>query len=91
MYSLPGCRSLGDSGWHVTWSADDSRLYYIRPLAGAHLIKSVSLADSSTTEHGTIGPLMDIGTFFDVSAEGEVAWVRYERGTGEIWLTRLPD
>ena len=83
------CRSLGQNGWEPTWSGDDSRIYFQRPGPDGMEFFSVDVADLSVEEHGVLGPMNGIGTIYDVSDSGEVTWVRYDRGTGELWLTQI--
>ena len=85
------CRSLGQNGWEPTWSRDDARLFFQRPGPNGMAILSVSIVEGEVEQHGTIGPILPIGSFYDVSAEHEIVWVRYDRGTAELWLTRIVD
>ena len=82
------CRSLGQNGWEPRWSGDESRVYYQRPGPDGMGFFSVDLTDLSVEEYGVLGPLLPIGTIYDVSDSGEITWVRYDRGTGELWLTQ---
>ncbi|MGI9234276.1 MAG: winged helix-turn-helix domain-containing protein, partial [Woeseiaceae bacterium] len=85
------CRLLGQNGWQPTWSGDDSRIYFQRPGPDGLTFLSVDVADLSVEEHGVLGPMTPIGTVYDVSDSGEVTWVRYDRGTGELWLTQISE
>jgi hypothetical protein len=60
-------------------------------MSDGYSVMSVSIDDGTVTAHTHIGPVLPIGGFIDVSAIGEFAWIRYERGTGELWLTSVPD
>ena len=85
------CRSLEQNGWEPIWSGDDSRVYFQRPGPDGMRFFSVDVADLSVEEYGVLGPMMGIGTVYDVSDGGKVTWVRYDRGTGELWLTQISD
>ena len=86
-----GCRSLGEGGWEPTWSKDDSRVYFKRWMSDGYSVMSVSIDDGTVSAHTHIGPVLPTGGYIDVSESGEIAWIRYERGTGELWLTSVPD
>ena len=85
------CRSLGEGGWEPIWSKDDSRVYFKRPTSGGYSVMSLSVDNGTITTHAEIGPVMAVGGFVDVSESGEITWIRYERGTGELWLTSVPN
>jgi hypothetical protein len=73
------------------WSADETAVYFVRGF-GRRQELFVVPADGSTAERSVLdmSPLFPLGPFYDVTASGDVIWVRYEREASELWITALP-
>lgn len=85
------CEQLGQWGLGPIWSSDDQTLFFERFSELGLEIFSIELSDKSTTLIGEVGPILPAGLFYDVSRNLEVAWVRWERGTGVLWLTSFSE
>jgi Tol biopolymer transport system component/DNA-binding winged helix-turn-helix (wHTH) protein len=87
----PECRVLADEGRIPMWSADETAVYFVRGF-GRRQELFVVPADGSTAERSVLdmSPLFPLGPFYDVTASGDVIWVRYEREASELWITALP-
>lgn len=83
------CEGLGQHGWDPVWSGDDRHIFFWQRRGDDLEIFFVDVADKSVVRQGRIGPIAPLGSFYDVSAQGHVAWIRYDRGIGELWLTSL--
>lgn len=84
------CRILAEDGRIPIWSADESAVYFVRGF-GPRQELFVVPADGSGAERRVLdmSPLFPLGPFYDVTATGDVIWVRYERQASELWITTL--
>lgn len=86
----PPCRRIADNARIPMWSADESQLYFVRGYGASQDLYVASLgADISETRLMTMAPLFPLGPFYDVAANGDIVWVRYEQEASEIWLAEL--
>jgi Tol biopolymer transport system component/DNA-binding winged helix-turn-helix (wHTH) protein len=85
------CRRLGPEGYMPAFSADGSRIYFLRFGTGRDE-REVWAAPREGGEAefvATLSPLHPINTFFDVSPEGELLYVRFHAGAQELWVTEF--
>lgn len=85
------CRTLGPEGYMPAFSADGSRIYFLRFGAGRDE-REVWVAPREGGEAefvAALSPLHPINTFFDVSPEGELLYVRFHAGAQELWVTEF--
>ncbi len=85
------CRAIAKRARVPVWSRDEKLLYYVRGF-GVSQDLFVSPADGSGAEQKlmSMAPLHPLGPFYDITAHGEVLWVRHEKAKGEVWLSQLP-
>jgi eukaryotic-like serine/threonine-protein kinase len=85
-----GCRVVA-KGLAPVWSADGSRILFLRPGSSPdmRLLVSVDLDGGRETEHGEIGPLPPLGGAFDRLRDDRVVWTRFIKGRQELWLMDL--
>jgi Tol biopolymer transport system component len=85
------CHILAPNGRLPVWSADDTRVYFVRGYGEAQEIFIVP-ADGAGAEEKVMDmqPLDPLGPFYDVNADGDILWVRYEAGRKELWKAELP-
>jgi hypothetical protein len=74
------------------WSSDDSHIYYnnFSNLKEGEELWKVSRDGSNAKKIMDLQPLHPIGNFFDVSPQGEMVWMQYQRGKHELWLAEFP-
>jgi serine/threonine protein kinase len=83
------CQKL-TKGSYPHWSIDESRIYFMRYSRGREGRELWSISSDGRDEK-LVGllPIHPIGTFFDVSAQGEIVYVRYSPGKPELWLAEF--
>jgi hypothetical protein len=84
------CRTLGRGG-SVSWSPDDTRLYFLRgPTTGNDQeVWSVGLDGRDERKERDIGTLRAIDRFFDLSIKGEIVFAPVTEGRRELWTAKL--
>ncbi len=90
------CAVEGDSCRKVTkgylphWSHDDARIYFSQfsDFDGESLWV-VSRDGGDERKITDLRPMHPIGNFFDVSPQGQIAWMQYRRTKNELWLADL--
>jgi serine/threonine protein kinase len=82
------CRVVARGLAPVFWSADRSRILFLRPGSrpDLRLLVSVDAEGGGEAEHGEIGPLHPLGVVFDRLRDGRVVWTRFLKGRQELWL-----
>jgi Tol biopolymer transport system component len=84
--------SKGPPPTPTAWSADGSRIYFLRP-ARAPMMRELwsvnpdTRAEAKVTE---VGPFTTLDAFFDVSAQGRVVSTALHESRHELWLAELP-
>jgi Tol biopolymer transport system component len=83
------CRKL-TKGQNPHWSPDESRIYFLRPPRSGEGRELWSISSNGGDEK-FVGLLAvhPIGSFFDISAQGEIIYVRYSPGKPELWLAEF--
>jgi Tol biopolymer transport system component len=85
------CRKLG-KGYYPHWSHDDARIYFFTFTEfDGKSVWVVSREGGDERKIIDLRPMHPISDFFDVSPEGQIAWVRYRQSKHELWLADLPD
>ena len=80
------CVELAPRGQHPRWTPDGRGAYFVNPVDPSTLeLWFCDLREGSRRLVMTLGPVADIGPFFDVTADGRIVWVRYEEGPSELW------
>jgi Tol biopolymer transport system component len=88
---VDNCRRLAQ-GYNPHWSADDSQIYYYRfsDLKNGEELWRISVTGENEEKVMDLQPMEPIGNFFDVSPNGEIVWIKYERGKNELWMADFP-
>jgi Tol biopolymer transport system component len=91
------CRGLGVDGTEPRWSRDGKHVYYVI-YAGYHGSRDpratplwkIGVDGSRPTLVANLeGPSAE-NFFYDVSADGEIAWASFVAGRQELWMADLP-
>ncbi len=82
------CRAIG-RGRAPRWSANDSRIYFLRPESGVERLWSVGIDGTDERPVATLGTFRAIDLFFDVSRDGVVVWAPFLAGRRELWTAGL--
>lgn len=87
-----GCREFAANARIPVWSADETKLYYVRGFGPSQelFVRPVGV-DDKEQRLMIMGPLYPLGPFYTVTNDGNVVWVRYEKESAEIWLADLPE
>lgn len=84
------CRKL-TGGYDPLWH-NDSRIYFYREskLRDGEELWSISLTGKDEKKIMDLGPMHQIGNFYDVARSGLITWVQYQRSRNELWLSDAP-
>jgi len=85
------CRQLAP-GQRPVWSADGSRIYFLRDTQDPSFKELWSMTVDGSDErkvHDRMGPYRPIDVLFDVSRTGEIVWSEYIEGRYELWQASL--
>jgi WD40-like Beta Propeller Repeat len=85
------CRTL-TPGQVPVWSADGSRIYFLRDGATPSLKELWSIGPNGGEEREVfdrMGPYHRIDVIFDVSRQGEIIWSAFVEGRHELWQATL--
>ncbi|MEO0996851.1 MAG: hypothetical protein AAFX58_04970, partial [Pseudomonadota bacterium] len=87
------CRTLAREAHVPVFSADETRVLYVRPTAAGQDLYAVPIDGAGEERRiAALEPLQPSGSFFDVAADGSVFWVAHEVSRGQLWLSDLqPD
>ena len=85
------CEKLTD-GYNPSWSKDNSVVYFLRAgqLSDGAELWVISRTGSDEKRIANLRPMPPINHRYDVSPRGEIAYVRFDSGEDELWLTDLP-
>jgi len=86
----PACDIVARAARIPMFSPDESQIFYVRGFGSSQelFVTQVS-GDQDERKLMTMAPLFPLGPFYDITADGEIIWVRYEQEPGEIWLAQL--
>jgi len=89
--STDACEKLTD-GYNPSWSKDNSVVYFLRAgeLSDGAELWAISRTGSDERRIANLRPMYPITHRYDVSPRGEIAYVRFDSGEHELWLTDLP-
>jgi len=78
-------------GGQPKWSRDESQIFFRRSGNEANMREAwVTNSDGSDARKVlSFGPLQSLNQNFEVTADDEILWVRYERGDDEIWMADI--
>ena len=81
------CRVIADDARIPMWSADGSRVFFVRGFGRSQEL-FVTSADGGGTEHKimTMSPLFPLGPFYSVTEDDSIIWIRHEKERGAIWI-----
>jgi len=84
------CEKLTD-GYNPSWSKDNSVVYFLRAgqLSDGAELWAISRSGNDERRIANLRPMSPIAHRYDVSARGEIAYVRFDAGEHELWLTDL--
>jgi len=85
------CRRLAPGRLPV-WSADGSRIYFLRDTANPAVKELWSMTPDGGDQRklfDRMGPYRPIDVTFDVSRNGEIIWSEYIEGRHELWQATL--
>ena len=85
------CRRLAPGRLPV-WSADGSRIYFLRDTANPAVKELWSMTPDGGDQRklfDRMGPYRPIDVTFDVSRNGEIIWSEYIEGRHELWQAYL--
>jgi serine/threonine protein kinase len=94
IYSLDSrrSRSLGN-GYAARWSRDGKRIYFLRigkqlgdPDLREYQLYTMDRDGKEARPLAVLGPMNRISYSFDVSANGEIAWIQVLRERSDLWL-----
>ena len=77
------------AGSFPSWSPDNSHVYLQRNLTNGKELWKVSLDGKREEKLRDLRPMLSMDPFYDVSANGQVAWVQFKQGVHELWLMNL--
>lgn len=84
------CRVLAKDAHIPTWSHDQKRIFYVREDSNFQQLWSIDRYGENDEEmHLRLGPLFHPGPFYNVTKEGQVIWVKFEKARDELWLVKL--
>jgi len=85
------CRPIAD-GSNPVWSADEQRVFVMRPSENAAAPQEVwSVKTNGTDERlvASLGRFRQIDRFFDLSQDGRLVWSPFIEGRHEVWTASL--
>jgi eukaryotic-like serine/threonine-protein kinase len=82
------CREITE-GHSTQWSADGSRLFFLRPAAPHRELWSIDLSGENLTPHGNVGPFRLDEVSIGISPADEVVYSEMQQGAPEIWLAEI--
>lgn len=86
------CQLIAEGARIPMWSPDETEVYYVRGFGTAQeLFVAPSTGAGNERKLLTMAPLFPLGPFYDVTADGDILWVRHEQELSELWTTALPD
>ncbi len=78
-------------GYQPRWSADASRIFFLR--SGGNRLKPelwrMDVRSRKEQRIGFLGPFQPMDVHFDVSKTDQVIWVQYREGRHELWMGEL--
>ena len=86
------CRQLTTQAKCPRWSADGSRVFFLRggKTPNEEELWSISATGKDEKQVGVLQMRSDISAYYDVSREGEIVYVRFNPGRRELWLLDFP-
>lgn len=88
----PRCRILARDARVPMWSDDESRIYFVRGYGESQELFVVAKnGDGAEKKIMDMAPLFPLGPFYDVTADGDIIWIRYQEESSEIWLANIGD
>ena len=90
--SPDACKELTVDGYNPSWSKDDSLVYFLRTgqLSDGAELWAISRTGNDERRIANLRPMYPIAHRYDVSARGEITYVRFDAGEHELWLTHVP-
>ena len=83
-------RAGGPGSSLAMWSEDESEVYFVRGFGESQELFVVDASgDGGERFVMNMAPLFPLGPFYDVTADGAIVWVRYEKQKADIWVARL--
>ena len=85
------CRAIVD-GNLPAWSADEQRVFVVRPSTNAGAPQEVWSAKADGTDEqlvASLGRFRQIDRYFDVSRSGQLVWSPFIEGRHEVWTAAL--
>jgi hypothetical protein len=82
------CREITE-GHSAQWSADGSRLFFLRPAAPHRQLWSIDLNGEHLMPHGDVGPFRLDEVSIGISPADEVVYSEIQQGSPEIWLAEI--
>ena len=86
------CKVLTE-GFKPVWSADNSRIYFLRPsqIPDSAELWSMSAHGTDEKQITALGPFGSPEMIhFDVSSQDRIGWVQFLPGKQELWLADMP-
>jgi len=84
------CRPIADGSLPV-WSADEQRVFVVRPehTAAPQEVWSVKMDGTDERLVASLGRFRQIDRFFDVSKDGRLVWSSFIEGRHEVWTASI--
>ncbi len=81
------CRTIAEDARIPMWSADGSRVFFVRGFGESQELFVVN-ADGTGTERRVMemSPLFPLGPFYSVTENDSILWIRHEKERGAIWI-----
>ena len=81
------CRTIAENARIPMWSADESRVFFVRGFGESQELFVVN-ADGTGTERRIMemSPLFPLGPFYSVTSDDSILWIRHEKERGAIWI-----
>jgi len=89
--STNACKELTVDGYNPSWSKDNSVVYFLRTgeISDGAELWAISRTGNDERRIANLRPMYPIAHRYDVSARGEITYVRFDAGEHELWLTDL--
>ncbi|MEM7282728.1 MAG: winged helix-turn-helix domain-containing protein [Pseudomonadota bacterium] len=85
----PNCQMLAEKARIPMWSTDETMVYFVRGFGRTQEVFRVPREGGREEKIMTMEPLFQLGPFYDVTADGDIIWVRYEKEPSELWSMDL--